>query len=234
MTDSPVTLVTGSRKGIGRALVRHFVERGHRVIGCSRTAPDWTLDGYRHFEVDVTDERGVIDMLAAIRKEHGRLDNLLNNAGIAAMNHALLTPLETAQRILNTNLLGTFLLCRESAKLMKKRKYGRIVNFSTIAVPLKLEGEAIYAASKAAVGTLTEVLCKELAPFGITVNAVGPTPVETDLIRNVPDDKIQSLLQRQAIPRFGTFDDVINVVDFFVAPESAFVSGQTVFLGGVS
>jgi 3-oxoacyl-[acyl-carrier protein] reductase len=137
------------------------------------------------------------------------------------------------QKVLATNALGTFLVSREAAKLMQRRRYGRIVNFTTVAVPLKLEGEAAYVASKAAVQGLTEVMARELASFGITVNAVGPGPIDTDLTRGVPNDKIESLLRRQAIPRRGTFADVCNVVDFFLRPESAFVTGQVLFLGGV-
>ena len=102
-----------------------------------------------------------------------------------------------------------------------------------MAVPLKLEGEAAYAASKAAVQSLTEVMARELASLGITVNAVGPTPIQTDLIKDVPSDKIESLVERQAIARLGTVEDVANVVDFFLRPESDFVTGQIVFLGGV-
>ena len=103
-----------------------------------------------------------------------------------------------------------------------------------MAVPLRLEGEAIYAASKAAVEMLTRVLARELAPWGITCNAVGPTPIETDLIRNVPREKIDRLLASQAIPRFGRVDDVANVIDFFLRPESEFVTGQVIYLGGIS
>ena len=226
-------LITGTRKGIGRYLAEYYLERGFKVIGCSRGESDLAHDAYRHFEVDVADEAGVVGMMAAIMAEYGGLDILVNNAGIASMNHFLLTPAKTVSRIMDTNVLGTFLMSRESAKLMRGRRSGRIVNFSTVATPLKLEGEAVYAASKAAVVSLTEVLARELAEFGITVNSVGPTPVETDLIRNVPKDKIDRLLSRQAIPRFGTFQDVSNVVDFFISPGSDFVTGQNLYLGGV-
>ncbi len=231
--SAPVTLVTGTRKGIGKSLAKHYVDLGHRVVGCSRQACDWDLDGYSHHQMDVADEAAATELFARVRREHGRLDHLLNNAGIAVMNHALLTPIDTVQRVMNTNVVGTFLFCREAAKLMRKAKFGRIVNFTTVAVPFKLEGEAVYAASKAAVLLLTQVLARELATYGITVNSVGPVPIRTDLIRGVPEEQLASLVARQAIPRFGTYEDVSNVTDFFLRPESGFVTGQNLYLGGV-
>jgi 3-oxoacyl-[acyl-carrier protein] reductase len=232
--DSRVTLITGTRKGIGKSLAEHYVRQGHRVIGCSRAAPDWSLENYYHFEMNVADEKAVRTMVSTIRKKFGRLDHLINNAGIASMNHCLLTPVSSVQDVLSTNVVGTFLCCREAAKLMQARSWGRIVNFTTVAVPLKLEGEAAYVASKAAVGCLTQVLARELGTYGITVNAIGPTPVETDLIRAVPPAKIQALLARQAVRRMGEFRDVFNVIDFFLRPESDFITGQVLYLGGVS
>jgi 3-oxoacyl-[acyl-carrier protein] reductase len=233
MSESPVVLITGTRKGIGRHLAQHFLRQGARVEGCSRTAPDWQAPGYTHHLVNVSDESAVKAMLADIQKRQQRLDVLINNAGIASLNHALLTPLSTVEKLLATNFTGTFLLCREAAKLMRRRRYGRIVNFSTVAVPLRLEGEAIYAASKSAVTTLTQVLARELAEFGITCNVVAPTPIETDLIRNVPQDKLERIIQQQPLKRLGTFEDVANVIDFFVKPESGFITGQVVYLGGL-
>jgi 3-oxoacyl-[acyl-carrier protein] reductase len=186
------------------------------VIGCSREPSDFVASGYRHFCLDVADEQKVMELFAEVRRLYGRLDVLVNNAGIASMNHVVLTPAQTVRRIFDTNVTG------------------RIINFSTVATPLQLEGEAIYAASKAAVNSLTQILARELAPWNITVNAVGPTPVQTDLIGAVPAGKIDALLKRQAIPRFGEFRDIVNVVDFFVSAESEFVTGQVLYLGGVS
>ena len=232
MADQKVMVVTGSRKGIGRYLVEYYCNQGFQVFGCSREDSDFSNDNYRHFCLDVADEAGVRKMFRDISRSVGGVDVLINNAGIASMNHVLLTPMTTVRNIFETNVIGTFLFCREAAKLMRGEG-GRIVNFATIATPLNLEGEAIYAASKAAVESLTRIMARELAPFRITVNAVGPTPVKTDLIRSVPQDKMDALLARQAIRRFGEFRDISNVIDFMIKPESDFVTGQVVFLGGV-
>jgi 3-oxoacyl-[acyl-carrier protein] reductase len=228
-----VILITGTRKGIGRYLAEYYSSAGYRVVGCSRNPMDAELENYQHYCLDVADESKVKQMFGDIRATHGRLDILINNAGVASMNHALLTPLSSVQNVLNTNFVGTFLACREAAKLMRRNHYGRIVNFATVATPLRLEGEAVYASAKAGVVTLTQILAREFADFGITVNAVGPTPVETDLIRSVPKDKIQNILNRQAIRRFGEFRDIANVIDFFIRPESDFITGQVVYLGGI-
>ncbi len=233
MIDREVVLITGTRTGIGETLARHFLARGAVVEGCSRTAAGWEAEGYTHHLADVTDEEAVKAMVASIRQRHGRLDVLVNNAGIASMNHTLLTPMAAVERIMATNFRGTFLLSREGAKLMKKNRYGRIVNLSTVAVPMRLAGESVYAASKAAVETFTKVTAREFAEYGITCNAVGPSPIATDLIRNVPKAKIDELVSNMAIKRLGTFEDVANVIDFFVRRESDYITGQVIYLGGV-
>ena len=228
-----VILITGTRKGLGNKLARNFLEKGGIVFGCSRGNSSIEHDNYNHYKLDVSDEKAVISMVRDIRKKHGQIDVLLNNAGIAVMNHVLTTPYSNLKSVFNTNFFGTFLFSREVAKVMIKNKSGRIINYTTVATPLYLEGEAIYVASKTAVEGFTKVLAKELADFGIRVNAIGPTPIHTDLIKNIPKDKLEKLLDQQAIRRFGTFEDVLNVVEFFINERSEFITGQIIYLGGV-
>jgi len=232
MNNRQVVLITGTRKGIGRFLAEHFIRNGFIVEGCSREPSDFNYQDYFHHIVDVANEDQVKGMFFSIKKRHDRLHIAINNAGIASMNHVLLTPNSTVSKIIQTNLNGTFLICRESAKLMQKNRYGRIINFSTIAVPLNLEGEAIYAASKSAIVTFTKILARELADFGITCNVVGPAPIETDLTRSVPPEKINNLINRLAIKKMGRFEDVANVIDFFSSLNSGAVTGQVIYLGG--
>ena len=227
-------VITGTRKGIGKEIADHYLAEGWQVVGCSRGEGSIEHDHYQHFALDVSDEDAVIAMARTIKASHGKVNALLNNAGIASMNHALLTPASTVNRILQTNVVGTFLFCREMSKLMRRTNNGRIINFTTIAHPLNLEGEAIYAASKAAVESLTRILARELAELKITVNAIGPTPIKTDLIRGVPQEKMNALLARQALGRMGEVRDVINVVDFYLHEESDFITGQVLYLGGIN
>ena len=227
-------VITGTRKGIGKEMAEHYLAEGWQVVGCSRGEGSIEHDHYQHFALDVSDEDAVIAMARTIKVSHGKVNALLNNAGIASMNHALLTPASTVNHILQTNVVGTFLFCREVSKLMRRTNNGRIINFTTVAHPLNLEGEAIYAASKAAVESLTRILARELAELKITVNAIGPTPIETDLIRGVPQEKMDALLARQALSRMGEVRDVINAVDFYLREESDFITGQVLYLGGIN
>lgn len=236
-----VFVISGSSRGIGKALSEHYLKCGDIVVGCARSTSDIAHKNYRHFILDINDEKAVVSMVRAAKKEFGKIDICLNNAGMASMNHILTTSYESAKRLVDVNFLGTFLLSREVAKAMisakisnkNSTKSGVIINFSSVAAPLCLEGEAIYAASKAACESLTKTMAKELASYSIRVNAIALTPVQTDLIKAVPKDKINALLEQQAIKRFGEFGDIINVIDFFISQKSDFITGQIITLGGV-
>jgi len=171
-------------------------------------------------------------MFAAVRKSGVPLYAVINNAGSASMNHMLTTPVVTMEKLWRVNVLGTMICCREAAKIMVRLRRGRIVNCGSVAVPWSLEGESVYTATKAAVEAYTKVIARELGDSGVTVNAVSPNPVKTDLIAGVPVEKMDRLVARQSIKRYGTVEDVLRVVDFFLHPGSDFVTGQIVYLGG--
>ena len=233
-SDKQVVIVTGSRKGIGRHLAEHYVKRGFIVEGCSRGDAGWEAENYTHHNVDVADEKSVKTMVSAVAKKHGRIDVVLNNAAVASMNHVLLTPAAASNRMLEVNVTGTMLFCRDAAKVMMRRRYGRIVNFTTIVAPIALAGEAIYAASKAAVVTFTRILAFELGQWGITCNSFGATPIMTDMIKGVPSDKVNAVVNNLAIKRLGTFEDCSNVCDFFISEKSDNITGQVLYLGGIT
>lgn len=234
ISERPVMLITGTRKGIGRHLAETYAARGYIVEGCSRGEASWEAEGYTHTSLDISDDKSVKAWISAIARRHGRIDCVLNNAAIASMNHVLLTPAATANRMLSVNVTGTMLVCRDAAKVMMRRRYGRIVNFTTIVDPIGLAGEAVYAASKAAVVTFTRILAFELGGWGITCNSFGATPIMTDMIKGVPKDKIDAVVNGLAIKRLGTADDCVNVCDFFINPLSDNITAQVLYLGGVS
>lgn len=215
-------------------MVEHYVSTGWEVYGCSRQESDFQNEHYTHFICDVSDGAAVEKMFKSIRDQGKQLDVLVNNAGLASMNHVLLTPVDTLDKLFQTNYKGSFLCAQAAGKIMMRQKSGCIINLSTVAVPLNLEGEAVYASSKSAVESLTKILAKELGAFGIRVNAIGPTPISTDLIKAVPKEKIENLINQQAIKRLGRVEDVLNLLDFLIQPESEFISGQVIYLGGVS
>ena len=226
-------LITGNRKGIGRYLSEFYLEKGFHVVGCSRSDSDLSHNNYKHFLCDVRVETEVKKTVREIKKQYSGVDILINNAGKASLNHSILTPSETIKDLFETNYLGTFLFSRECSKHMIKKKWGRIINFSSIAVPLDLEGEMAYASSKSAIEKMSRIMSKELSTYNITINTIGPTPVYTDLIKVVPKDKVEEIINMQTIKRFGTFEDISNVTDFFMSDESSFITGQKIYLGGL-
>ena len=234
MHERPVIFITGSSRGIGRHLAEHYLAQGLEVVGCSRTdGPRENTPHYTHFQLDVTSEAAVAQVFREIRTRFGRLDIAVNNAAVnPAMSLTLLTSYEAASRTLATNVLGAFVVSREAAKLMMRRKWGRIVNFSSMAVRHEVPGEAIYSASKAAIQSMTRVMAKELHPYGITCNVVAPSAVETGMTAAIDKDALRGVLARNAIPSMGRMSDVSNVIDWLIKPDSDAITGQVIFLGG--
>lgn len=232
--DKQITLITGTSKGIGKALKEYYIAQNHFVIGCSRSIVENVEDKYKHYSIDITNEQEVIQMFKDIKTNYKKIDNLINNAGIIATNLAMLTPLEVVENVMKINYEAVFLFCKEAAKLMKKNKYGRIVNFSSISVPMHQMGELVYTSSKSAVEMMSVIYAKELAHYGITVNVIGPSLTETEMISDFSSEQIEKVFDKLAIKMYSTYEDIINVIDFFLSPKSSMVTGQKLYLGGIS
>jgi len=233
MEEGRIILITGSRKGIGRELTNHFLALGDRVIGFSRSEGTVDHDHYRHYSLDIGDGEAVATAFRAVREEFGRLDVLINNAGVLASQLALLTPNAAAESMLRTNVLGAFQVSKEAAKIMMTKRYGRILSFSSMAVALSPAGDAMYSASKAALAQFTRVFAKEIATYGITANVLGITAVETDMTAQIPKEALDAILKQLPIKRFATMAEIFHAVDFLVDRRSQAITGQTLYLGGI-
>ncbi|MBO7154607.1 MAG: SDR family oxidoreductase [Campylobacter sp.] len=230
---SRLIIITGTSRGIGLNLAKSYLDDGDIVIGCARNQSNLTHPNYHHYEIDASNESAVIDMVRDLGRKFGKIHALINNAGAASLNHIITTTASTADKLYQANFKSTFLFTKEVSKLMIRAKYGSIVNISSIAVPLSLEGEAIYASMKAAVESFTKISAKELGVFGIRVNLLGIAPTQTDLIKAVPKDKISALLAKQAIPKMSEFSDIKSAIDFFLDTKNRLITGQSLYLGGV-
>ena len=227
-------LITGARKGIGKYLAEYYLDRGFSVFGCSRNPVDYSIPNYKHYSCDVSKETPIKQMIRDIKQTKGHIDILVNNAGVnLTLQPTMLVSYEKALKTVEVNLLGTFLMSREIAKLMMKNSFGRIINFSSMAVKHEVEGEAIYSASKAAIISFTRVFAKEVYPFGITCNVMSPSAIETDLMNGIEENALKNVLSRNAIKTKGKMEDVSNTVDWLIKPESSAITGQVIYLGGV-
>jgi 3-oxoacyl-[acyl-carrier protein] reductase len=207
----PTALITGTSQGLGLALAERLLVDGWIVHGFARGAQTLVHVNFTAHTVDVTDEAAVRAAVAIIA-ESGRIDLLVNNAGAASMNALLLTPAAVAERLMRVNYLGTFYCLQAVGKVMVRQRAGRIINLTTVAVPLSLEGEAAYVASKAAVEALTKVTAKEFATQGVRVVALGFGPVDTKLTRAVPKAMLAKINDAIGRPQGTTMAEAVDFI----------------------
>jgi 3-oxoacyl-[acyl-carrier protein] reductase len=231
---NPVMLITGTSKGIGNYLANYYLSKGFIVIGCSRNAYEIKNNNYAHIIADISSEDEILNIFRYIRKIYKRLDVLINNAAInpAILNVAFL-PYETVQKIFRVNVFAPIIFCREAVKIMNRNKFGRIINLGSMATRHEVVGEALYTSTKASINAFTRVLSKEVYSFGITVNVVAPSAIETDLLKAINQDALMEVLNRNAIKQYGDLIDVSNSIDYLIKDESKSVTGQIIYLGGV-
>jgi 3-oxoacyl-[acyl-carrier protein] reductase len=239
MYTNKIVLITGSSRGVGLELARHFINNNATVIGISRQ-PNKNLEhsNYHHYSLDLSNPQSISD---CFRKEIGcdfkTIDIVINNAAVMTSQYSMIIPLKNILDMVNVNLVAVFLVSRESAKLMRGKTPGRIINIGSMASSLEPVGDAIYAATKSAISTLANVMAKELSSMNITCNTVAITAIETDMLNSHSDvakEKICDIINSLPVPRIATVDDVVNVIDFFASEKSSYITGQTIYLGGIN
>jgi|LauGreDrversion4_2_1035121.scaffolds.fasta_scaffold15157_3 3-oxoacyl-[acyl-carrier protein] reductase len=223
-------LVTGASRGIGLAISNRLLERGEEVLGVSRTA---TNTEFETRLLDVTDFRAIKNLSDEIRLSGKKVTAVINVAGIASMNLALMANPLTSVNLVHVNFLGTVYSCQAFAPLLVRNGGGTIINFSTIAATLHLEGESIYAATKAAVENYSKTFAKELSEFNVRVNCIAPGPIRTDLLRGVTEDQINRIVKAQILAKQFEKDDVVDLVDLLLDHKAKSLTGQVFHVGGV-
>lgn len=223
-------LVTGASRGLGEAITERLIEKGENVVGLARSPESLEIDS---IECDVSDYASVKRAARDAKKMKTPIHAFINAAGVASMNMAVTTDEATVQKLIQTNLVGTIYCCQLFAPIMLRQKFGSFINFSTIAVPLALKGESVYAASKAGVEAFSRTFAREMADFNVRVNCIAPGPIRTDLLRGITDSQIEKITSQQIIPKQFEKSDVCDLVELLIDEKASSLSGQTLNVGGV-
>ena len=235
-------IVTGGSRGIGRAICVRLAKMGYKVCvnyagnaaAAEETVALCTQQGVEAFSVqaDVSTAEGCETLFALADERFGRVDVLVNNAGVTRDGLLLRMSEEDFDKVLDTNLKGAFFCCKAAAKRMMRQRYGRIINMSSIVGLRGNAGQVNYSASKAGLIGLTKSLAKELAARKVTVNAVAPGFIDTEMTAVLPEQAKEAMLKTIPMARLGQPEDVARAVAFFASDEAAYITGQVLCVDG--
>ncbi|MDI3473051.1 MAG: 3-oxoacyl-[acyl-carrier protein] reductase [Thermotogaceae bacterium] len=235
-----IAVVTGATGDIGSKICEVFISEGATVIGLEKNDEKFDElsnkfgESIEFFKVDITDSAKLKEVVNEISKKYSKIDILVNNAGITKDNLFLIMSEKEFIDVINVNLIGTFLVTKEVARVMRKQKEGSIINISSVVGIDGNVGQANYSASKAAIIGLTKTLAKELTMKGekIRVNAIAPGFIESRMTVNIPDNLKNKVLERLCIKRFGRPEDVAKLVLFLASDDSQYITGQVIRIDG--
>ena len=228
-------LVTGASRGIGRAIALEFKEKGYSVIGTATSesgAAELNDMGIQGFVLDLNSHESIDSFWQKLEDNNLNISLLVNNAGITRDNIVLRMSDEEWSDIMNVHLYGTFQLCKRSLKMMLKSKWGRIINISSASASIGNRGQSNYAAAKAGVEAFTKSLAKEVGKRDITINAVAPGFISTDMTDNNDGVNEDYLIKEIPLGRFGEPAEVANLVTFLCSEEASYITGQTIHING--
>lgn len=239
---SKTTLVTGSSRGIGKACALKLAELGYDIaVNCNsnlemaqKAVDEITSLGRKAvaYKANTADIDEVKDMFRSIQQDFGGIDVLVNNAGVVDDAYLLMIKDESLERSLDINIKGYFNCARQASLKMLRKKSGIIINISSVSSVLAVEGQSVYSATKGAVNAMTHTLAKELAKYGIRVNAVAPGFIETEMMNGIPEELQKKYLETIPEKRFGTVQDVANVVGQLCSDDFSYMTGQVLVLDG--
>lgn len=239
--DQQIAVVTGAGRGIGRAIALKFADEGADVVCVSRTvensqkvADEVKARGRRAWAVavDVADAAGVTAAAEQILKEAGRVDILVNNAGVTRDNLLMRMSEEEWDTVLNTNLRGAFVLTKAFTRSFLKQRSGRVINLASVVGLMGNAGQANYAASKAGLIGFTKSVAREFASRGITVNAIAPGFVETDMTAVLKEEIKMELMKRIPLGSLGSVEDIAGAALYLASPAARYVTGQVLTVDG--
>ena len=240
--ENQVAIVTGAARGIGRAIALRFANEGARVACVSRTVENvekitneingLRADAAKAYAVDVADHAAVQEIGTRILDDFGRADILINNAGVTRDALAMRMSLEDWDAVINTNLRGAFSFTKATIRAMTKQRSGRIINISSVIGLMGNAGQTNYAASKAGLIGFTKSLARELASRNITVNAVAPGFVLTDMTSGLSDEVKNTIHAKIPLGRTGTPEEIASAVAFLASAEAAYITGQVLCVDG--
>ncbi|HHJ52998.1 MAG TPA: 3-oxoacyl-[acyl-carrier-protein] reductase [Caldithrix abyssi] len=236
-----VAVVTGAAQGIGKAIATKLAQDGANVVVsdinlelAQKTTAELQNLGVEAIAVkgDVSKSDDVAALMNTTVEKFGTIDYLVNNAGITRDNLAVRMSEAEWDMVININLKGVFLCSQQAAKIMMKKRSGSIVNIASVSGILGTAGQANYASSKAGVIALTKTLARELGPRNITVNAIAPGFIVTEMTDKLPDKVKEEYLKQIPLKRGGTPEDVANAVAFLVSPAASYITGTTIIVSG--
>ena len=233
MKDKKV-FISGASRGIGKSIAEHFLINNYIVIGTSRADSNIDKDykNYHHFSIDITSRIDIKNLHQSLENDDLLPDILINNAGITDDKLFLKMSDENWDNVINTNLTGTFNLTKVFIKNMIKKRYGRIINISSVSGLMGNPGQVNYSSSKSALNGFTKSLAKELGSRNITVNSVAPGFISTDMTTFLDNNKKDEIIRDIPLKRFGKSEDVSQLVYFLASDNSSYITGQTISVDG--
>ena len=233
--ESKKILITGASRGIGRDIALNSKEKGYKVLGTSTTnegVSSLKENGIHGLQLDLNDKKSVESFNGLLIQEHPDIAVLVNNAGITRDNIVLRMSEEEWMDVLNVNLNGAFKVTKTVLKFMLKKRWGRILNITSTSASTGNRGQANYAAAKAGVEAFSKSLAKEVGSRGITVNAIAPGYIQTDMTEVINEKVKEEILSQIPLARFGKPEEISQLVDFLISDEASYITGQTIHVNG--